>query len=91
MLPCRSLGSLGDVVSSLAAGHKHVPYRSSKLTFMLQDALKESSKVLLFVNINPSPVHTGESTNALQFGSHCRYGIINPIKRHRYSKSWTVY
>ncbi|CAE7386268.1 KIN14R [Symbiodinium microadriaticum] len=77
----KSLGSLGDVISSLASGHKHVPYRSSKLTFLLQDALKESSKVLMFININPSPVHTGESTNALQFGSHCRNVELGHAKR----------
>ena len=69
----RSLSSLGDVIAAMASGHKHVPYRNSKLTFLLQDALKESSKVLMFVNINPSPVFTGESTCSLQFATRCRY------------------
>jgi hypothetical protein len=64
---------LGDVIAAMAAGHKHVPYRNSKLTFLLQDTLKENSKVLMFVNINPSPVYTGESINSLQFASRCRY------------------
>lgn len=74
---CRSLSALGDVIAAMAAGHKHVPYRNSKLTFLLQDALKENSKVLMFVNINPSPVFTGESTCSLQFATRCRYGRIS--------------
>lgn len=68
----KSLSALGDVISALASNHKHVPYRNSKLTFLLQDALKEKSKVLMFVNINPSPVYTGESTSSLQFAVRCR-------------------
>lgn len=68
----RSLNALGDVISSLSENHKHVPYRNSKLTFLLQDALKDNSKVLMFIMIIPSPVHTGESMSALQFGARCR-------------------
>ena len=32
----RSLSALGDVVAALGCGSKHVPYRNSKLTFLLQ-------------------------------------------------------
>ena len=35
----RSLSALHDVVTSLVNKDKHVPYRNSKLTQMLQDSL----------------------------------------------------
>ncbi|CAM9768866.1 unnamed protein product, partial [Hapterophycus canaliculatus] len=41
----RSLSALGDVINSLGSGSKHVPYRNSKLTFLLQDSLSSNAKV----------------------------------------------
>ena len=73
----RSLGALSDVISALATGQRNIPYRNSKLTFLLQDALKPHSKVLMFVNISPSPEHTGESLASLQFASRCRFASGN--------------
>lgn len=41
----RSLSALGDVINALGSGNKHVPYRNSKLTFLLQDSLSSNAKV----------------------------------------------
>ena len=68
----KSLSSLGDVISALGSGQKHVPYRNSKLTFLLQDSLREKSKVLMFVNISPVPDYSSESVCSLQFAQRCR-------------------
>eukprot|EP00903_Cladosiphon_okamuranus_P017656 g16259.t2 len=69
----RSLSALGDVINALGSGSKHVPYRNSKLTFLLQDSLSSNAKVLMFVNINPAPQSQGESSCSLNFAKRERW------------------
>ena len=69
----KSLSALGDVISALGSNSRHIPYRNSKLTFLLQNSLSyKSSKILMIVNTSPSLLHFGESVCSLNFASRCR-------------------
>ncbi|XP_073113690.1 kinesin-like protein KIN-14F [Elaeis guineensis] len=63
----RSLSALGDVISALAQKSSHIPYRNSKLTQVLQDALGGQAKTLMFVHINPEVNAFGETISTLKF------------------------
>lgn len=62
-----SLSSLGQVITGLASKAAHIPYRDSKLTFLLSESLKPGSKVLMFVNLAPSQADLAESISSLTF------------------------
>ena len=50
----RSLSALGDVMAALAQRNtKHVPFRNSKLTQLLQDSLCGQAKAMMFIHIAP--------------------------------------
>ena len=49
----KSLSCLADCISSISTKAPHVPFRNSKLTFLLQNYLKGGAKVLMIANVNP--------------------------------------
>ena len=69
----KSLSALGDVITALGKRNsKHIPYRNSKLTFVLQDSLGGNSKVLMFVNTSPCLYNCSETLCSLKFAERCR-------------------
>ena len=83
----RSLSALGDVIAALGNDSKHVPYRNSKLTFLLQDSLSGNSKVLMFVNISPVQWNAWESMCSLNFALRCRSVTLGQAKINTTSSS----
>ena len=68
----KSLSSLGDVIQALSAKHGHVPFRNSKLTYVLQDSLGGHSKVLMFVQASPAGCNVSETRCSLDFAARAR-------------------
>ena len=63
----KSLSSLSNVITALGNKQRHVPFRDSKLTFLLQECLGGDSKCLMLVNVSPAAVHHGETLCSLRF------------------------
>jgi len=64
-----SLLSLGNVISALAEKQKHVPWRNSKLTRLLQDAIGGKAKATVMLTLGPSAASFHETVGTLYFGT----------------------
>lgn len=68
-----SLSTLGNVISALSEGRsKHVPYRDSKLTRILQDSLGGTSSTSLIICCSPSKYNEIETLSTLRFGERAK-------------------
>ncbi|XP_023641179.1 kinesin-like protein KIN-12D isoform X2 [Capsella rubella] len=72
----KSLSTLGHVIMVLvdvANGKpRHIPYRDSRLTFLLQDSLGGNSKTMIIANASPSISCTAETLNTLKFAQRAK-------------------
>lgn len=68
-----SLSALGNVINSLTDGKsRHIPYRNSKLTRILQESLGGNSRTTLIINCSPAESNCLETLSTLRFGSRAK-------------------
>lgn len=74
----QSLSTLGAVISALTAPQRpntprrHVPYRNSKLTRLLEDSIGGNCKTLFLATVSPCPSCYSESLSALGFANRAK-------------------
>ncbi|KAK8964303.1 Kinesin-like protein KIN12B [Platanthera guangdongensis] len=72
----KSLSTLGHVIMVLAdlanGRQRHVPYRDSRLTFLLQDSLGGNSKTMIIANVSPSMCSANETLSTLKFAQRAK-------------------
>jgi uncharacterized small protein (DUF1192 family) len=67
-----SLSSLGMVINALCDGAAHVPYRDSKLTMILMEALGGNSKTTLIICCTKENSQQSETLSTLRFGERAK-------------------
>ena len=79
----KSLSSLGDVIHALNNKHKHVPFRNSMLTFVLQDVLAIGNKVLMIAQLSPAGCNVQESLQSLEFANRVNKVVLGRSVENR--------
>ncbi|KAG9391152.1 Kinesin motor domain [Carpediemonas membranifera] len=67
-----SLSALGNCIKALVVGSKHIPYRDSKLTRILQESLGGNTKTTLIIACSPHKFNREETINTLKFGERAK-------------------
>jgi len=85
----RSLAALGDVLEALDSKDRsrHVPYRNSKLTHLLQSVLGGNSRTVMILAVPPMLSCAQETLFSLQFASRARNIELGPAKRRVQAKN----
>jgi hypothetical protein len=69
----KSLSALGNVINALTeSGREHIPYRDSKLTYLLQDSLGGNAKTIMIATASPAASTVSETLNTMKFAKRAK-------------------
>lgn len=75
-----SLSALGNVISALSkGGAKHIPYRDSKLTRLLQSSLGGNTKTTMLIALSPADYNYDETLTTLRYGQRAKDIKCKPV------------
>ena len=78
----KSLLALGNCINALTSNGKHIPWRDSKLTRMLQDSLSGNCRIVMIANISPGLMCVDETMHTLQYANRAKNIKINVQKNY---------
>jgi hypothetical protein len=83
----KSLSALGNVIFALTeSGREHIPYRDSRLTYLLQDSLGGNAKAILVSTATPCANVYSETVGTLKFAKRAKE-IKNAPKVNKHQSS----
>ena len=68
-----SLSNLRNVITALSSKHAHIPYRDSKLTFILKNALGGNSKTAMIATISPAVDYAHQTLSTLKYAQQVKF------------------
>eukprot|EP00286_Rhodomonas_abbreviata_P022339 CAMPEP_0181297716 /NCGR_PEP_ID=MMETSP1101-20121128/5394_1 /TAXON_ID=46948 /ORGANISM="Rhodomonas abbreviata, Strain Caron Lab Isolate" /LENGTH=396 /DNA_ID=CAMNT_0023402683 /DNA_START=162 /DNA_END=1348 /DNA_ORIENTATION=- len=69
----KSLSALSNVIFALSEGKaSHIPYRDSKLTRILQEAIGGNCRTALIINCSPARMNEPETISTMRFGKSAK-------------------
>jgi len=77
----KSLSSLTDVFVAIGKKAGHIPFRNSKLTYLLQPSLSGDGKTLMMANISPTDLSVQETLCTLRFAAQVNKCELGKAKR----------
>mmetsp|Transcript_8329 Transcript_8329/g.9956 ORF Transcript_8329/g.9956 Transcript_8329/m.9956 type:complete len:979 (+) Transcript_8329:94-3030(+) len=78
----KSLACLTGVFASINSKSQHIPFRDSKLTYLLQPSFSGDGKTLMMINLSPTELSHFESLSTLRFGA-----MVNSCELGRATKN----
>ncbi|KAF4526182.1 hypothetical protein B566_EDAN015239 [Ephemera danica] len=61
-----------NCINALADGHKHVPFRNSKLTRLLKGSLGGNCQTVMIANVSPSSIVYEDTYNTLKYATRAK-------------------
>ncbi|XP_062459880.1 kinesin-like protein KIF9 isoform X2 [Pezoporus occidentalis] len=87
----KSLSFLEQVITALADPKRdHIPFRQSKLTYVLKDSLGRNCNTVLVANVCGEAAHVEHTLSSLRFANRMKWVTTEPVLNETYDQEGTV-